>query len=393
MNPSIKAWVSSSLDTQDDHTGTPVPVNNGTADLQSKAFGSVDTINSLLLYAKTQADGLIKVKEGFKTRYVSPIVYVANYARVASEIAHSSLNSDPLLSAAYGLRANLALFKIAEHFQMLSDSQDEHVAEIDSLNAYYQHPDSSLNALHQIVQVKSLLSECPLIGAKLFTDREQAKSYFDGHGYHDPVPLDINTYMNTAGVNAYFINKLLAFNVLDIQSYFANIGDVDPNPPVMYLLDSKNFNGASLLLHKVVSGMDYAASIDIAKDFSKKLFSEGNNQYLNVENVNVSMAADVLERKATLSSLIAPRSNVSDYNAARHIGYALSFTSSLGFNASSVIANTNSSEVVKFSDELNNVLIIHSSESADYAAQLMHSKEDLQKASEQLNSFLETARL
>ena len=198
-------------------------------EMRDTAVQSVSRIQELLIYAKTQSDGLIPVREGLKTLKITPLIFIANLAKSASEISDSETTSDPFSASCYGFIANSALCILNEELTAIQANYGVNAGrDISGVNAYLNNPDLSLNFIHLIQQITSLVSLPP--NGPAITDIERSEEYFKGQA------TNATTYSQSiattvAGVNSYFVQSLIAHPLLDYEQYAANIGKFDLNSP------------------------------------------------------------------------------------------------------------------------------------------------------------------
>lgn len=384
MNSTIKNWLHKTLQLTDDGHLPSLSLS------EFKAYGLKipSEIDALLLAASTSEDGKIPAKQGLKTIRISPLIFLSNLAKKASELSQANVFADSYASSVCDYITNYTLFKMNE---LLSDPEFDVIA---SFNDFQDNNDVSLNFIHNIVQVKSLLSTPPL---KLSANdqKERVEAFFNGEQPLSDLVIDENLVMRTSGINSYFVAKLLSNPRLDFENYLQNITKIDANSPYIYRLNTCDYYGASVCLWKACQSLTYEEKLEKAKEYLTLII---NNRETTLDNVggHISTINEKLPEDKRLFFATIPQlfnDDLSDQLGSNAIGHAFSYTTSLGLAPTAAVSFNSEMDTTPFSDEVAKLFAMHTHEAMIYSGKLLHSDEALQEASEIVSSFTQTVRI
>lgn len=391
MNATIKKIVNQVLHLDGDGN---IPLDTGKTMLNWKddAFRSVSSMDDFILAMGSSSGYSLNVKQGLKSQKVSHITLLSNIALKASELSSSHLTSDSYLASIYAFIANQALYRI--HVE-LSDAQ----ARGDYLvNDHQANSDLSLNFIHNIVRVKSIMSEYPVKGV-VSDHLSLCKDFFEKNGVLSDFDFTEESASQSSGVNSYFVSKILAHPILDFDGYAKHIKNLDINTPFAYRLSSCDFFGASICLSRICETLTYEEKLRVGQAYLKHLCESHENMLREPQGFYAAMInprpanffTDLIPRiQAPTSDALKAKNTTTHGNA---IGHAFSYTTSIGLTPTAGMEFHSGTDNKPFPDAVADVLSLHTRESTIYAAKLLHSDKALEEAKETIEFMMQDLRL
>lgn len=374
MNSTIKNWLEKTLSL--DEQGRPTTLQLSKMKELGLSFSSL--IDGLLLSAKTLPEGKIPSKQGMKSIKIHPAIFLANMARKASEISESYLLSDSYLSSVYAYAANIALTRLTQCLDQAQIDSDN------SVNDFQDNKDTSLNLIHNVVQVRSMISDFPGV----LQDRDQFKrveSFFNGENPLKDLSLDEDLALRTCGVNSYFVAKTLAHEILDFETYLSRIAEFDVNSPYIYRANYGDYLGASICLAQACKHLTYNEKLSLAKDYLALITSRDKS----ILRLEFQHASTVLPQPNPFAANVPRLVNESSDNdmIVNAVGHAFSYSTALGLSPTAGIKLSVNGDNSPFQSNIAKLILHHTHEATVYAGKLLHSDDVLAKTSEEVQNF------
>lgn len=379
MNSTIKSWLDKTLALGD----SGQPTVSQLSKLKEFGLGLPSAIDGLLLSARTLPDGKIPSKQGLKTIKIHPAIFLANMARQASEISDANLFSDSYMSATYAYGANLALSRL------VGVLDEAHTANDNSVNDFQDSKDTSLNLIHNLVQVRSIISEFP--GSLQGSDQQKRiDDFYNSETPLSDLELTDELAIRTCGINSYFVAKALSHPSLDFQNYLEKIKAIDVNSPYVYRASYADFLGASICLAQACKSLSHEDKVSKTKEYLAQITSPDKN----ILRLEFLQASGVIAQPNPFAGNIPRIINDNDKSLITNtIGHAFSYSTSIGISPMAATSMDSNSDAKPLIEDIAKLIYFHTNQASDYAIKYTHSAEDLAKASEEVQNFTRSVTL